>query len=339
MTIIGDRISRAARVAPSLSLETVWRVHESEPSRIARPRRESLNHHLVSAGRALVYSPLFTSLTTAILTIVLSLSVLGVLVVLNTHRLLEHARGSVGLTIFLADGEQSGVRARLETYFNADSRIASVRFESKEEALKTLRSETPSVSTLLQGLDARNPLPASYIITVAEAESSPAIYQELRQRLQQFPGVEVVQYNNSLLGELSDTLRFLYLLGWAAVIGMLIVASCIVALTIVISVDRRREEIMIMRLVGATERFIRAPFVIEGIFKGCSGGLLGIGVSFAIFSLGRRILEESLPFVSVWSKVSFLSWSLMGLILAVVAAVGALASVGAVRRAIAPMDM
>ena len=338
MSIIGNRISRAARSAPSLGLKTVWHVHEAEQFKTSGSWLEFLSHHLRMAWAQLRNSPINTAMTTVIMAVVLSLSVLGVLIIHNTHGLLEHARGSVGLTIYLGDGDEGEFRARLESYFKADKRIASARFESKEDALKTLRSETPSVSTLLGGLDARNPLPASYVVTVEEADSTPAIYQELRQRLQQFPGVELVQYNNSLLGELSDALRFLNVLGWVAVVGMLMVASFIVALTIIISVDKRREEILVMRLVGATERFIQLPFIFEGVFKGILGGVLGVAFAFAGFSVARRLLEDALPFVSVWSRVAFLSWSLVGGILGVVAIVGALASMGAVRRAISPMD-
>jgi cell division protein FtsX len=70
-------------------------------------------------------SPINTAMTTVIMAVVLSLSVLGVLIIHNTHRLLEHARGSVGLTIYLADGDEAEIRSRLENYFQADKRIAS----------------------------------------------------------------------------------------------------------------------------------------------------------------------------------------------------------------------
>lgn len=340
MSAVADQISQGAPQLPPGGLKKVWGVQgDGAPTGLLR-RREIVRHHLTAMWSQLASSPRYAAVTTIIMAVVLSLCVSGVLVIENTRRILEHARSSVGLTIFLQEGAK-GEEARelLAEYFRADARIASVRFESKEQALEVLRSESPAVSSLLQDLESRNPLPSSFSLTVAQEESTPAIYQELRQRFQEFPGVELVQYNNSLLGELSDSLRLLTWLGVIAVIGMLLVASFIVALTIVISVDRRREEILIMRLVGATEHFIRTPFVLEGMVKGLCGGVLGIFVAFFGFHLARGLLENALPFVPIWKQIQFLPGWIMSGVLFVVAFVGGVASAVAVRRAIAPMDV
>lgn len=339
MSAVANQISQSSqRIAPG-GLKKVWGVQGGRASSADLRRREIVRHHVAAVWSQLINSPRYALVTTLIMAVVLSLCVTGVLVIDNTRRILEHARSSVGLTIFLRD-DASGEEARklLVEYFRADARVASARFESKEEALEVLRSETPAVSALLQGLDARNPLPSSFSVRVVESESTPAIYQELRQRFQEFPGVELVQYNNSLLGELSDALHLLTWLGGVSVVGMLLVASFIVALTIVISVDRRREEIVIMRLVGATERFIRTPFILEGMVKGVCGGIFGIVATFFGFQLARGVFESTLPFVPIWDRVEFLPWWLVAGVLLVVAIVGGVASLVAVRRAITPMD-
>lgn len=339
MSAVANQISQASPQMPVGGLQKVWGVLGGGGVSGTPRQSEIVRHHLATVWSQLVSAPRYAMVTTMTMAVVLSLCVTGVLVIDNTRRILEHARSSVGLTVFLQD-DAKGEEARklLSEYFRADARISSARFESKEEALEVLRSETPAVSALLEGLDARNPLPSSFSVRVVESESTPGIYQELRQRFQDFPGVELVQYNNSLLGELSDALRLLTWLGGVSVIGMLLVASFIVALTIVISVDRRREEIVIMRLVGATERFIRTPFILEGIVKGVCGGVLGIVATFVGFRVARGLLEHALPFVPIWNRVAFLPWWLVGAVLLVVAFVGGVASLAAVRRAITPMD-
>lgn len=330
-----DEAAATVRPSPSFGLEKMWRVQGSE-GRLHR--REILRHHLIGAWSHLRESPAFTATTTVIMGVVLSLCVSGIVLIYNAHILLEYARSSVGLTIFLRDDAAFESREQLERYLRADARIGSVRFESKEEALEKLRLETPAVSSLLQGLETRNPLPSSYAVTVVKEYSSPAIYQELRRRLQQFSDVELVQYNNSLLGELSETLQLIGWLGGGAAFAMSFVAAGIVALTILISVDRRRNEIVVMRLVGAPERFIRGPFVVEGVAKGLLAGGLGIAGAALGFSVLHHILASALPFVPVWDRIAFLPTALLAAVLVVVGTVGGIASFGAVRRAIGPMD-
>jgi cell division transport system permease protein len=196
-----------------------------------------------------------------------------------------------------------------------------LQYVSRDQALVIAKREIPEFQRLAGGLQA-NPLPASLGITLHPGQSGPQAAQQVAQRVSQFPFVEDVDYGR-------DWLDKVYLLrrvaGAATVIlgsGFAAVAALIIGAAVRIAVFARRDEISIMRLVGATDAFVRRPFVLEGLFAGVAGGVLALGLTFVAYRLMSQSLFQLDWLPDLWVLV----------IVALATALGGLASAVAVRR-------
>jgi cell division transport system permease protein len=305
-----ERLLYPQTAAPSYGLRAVWK--EIEPSAEKGSNWAIFIHHIRAAAHHFRLARRSSILTVTVCTLVLCLCTLGVLTVLNAERMLREARGGVGLSVYLLDGVSPANRQVIEDTLHRDSRVESIHYESKDDALQSMRNELPAAELLLQGIDERNPLPASYQITLRQEFTNPTDFQEIRRVLQPLSGIEFVQYNNGLLNQLSSFLEVCRLSGVGAVVSMLLVACFIVAVTVVLSVGRFKDEIQIMRLVGATERFIRTPFIVEGVVTGILGGLGGGVTAFFVYSLFRSYLSvdpilepmiQWLQFLPLWLSI------------------------------------
>jgi cell division transport system permease protein len=170
--------------------------------------------------------------------------------------------------------------------------VLEVKFVSAEQALARARSELVEFQEAYRDLEV-NPLPASFEIRLKPAYRNADRAQQVAERLRGYPFVEDVRYGRDWVERL-DKLRNL-----AAVVGLIIgfafaaVAVVIIGVTIRITVLQRAKEISIMRLVGATNGYIRGPFLLEGALKGILGGILAIVMCYAAFVLFRRTTSEA----------------------------------------------
>ena len=168
------------------------------------------------------------------------------------------------------------VRLRLES----DPLVKSVEFVSKEEALAIMRKRTPE---LVRGL-ASNPLPPAYEITPQRGEDIKAIAANLRSPLP--AGVEKVKDGEEVSDRVLKAARVISSAFAVATAVLLIASVLLIANTIRLSIFARRREIEVMKLVGATNWFVRGPFMLEGLI--C--GLLGSVAAIVLLLLGRELL-------------------------------------------------
>ena len=168
--------------------------------------------------------------------------------------------------------------------------MAGIEYVSREQALASFRKQFPSEDRLLNGLGA-NPFPASLVISVAPAHRSAEAVQALVDRLKAFPEVEEVLYSRDWIENLAAALRYLEMLGMG--IGAVLAASMVTILanTIRLALYARREEIAILRLIGATPGFIRTPFVLEGAILGGAGAACSLVLLRAMF----EVAGEKMP--------------------------------------------
>ncbi len=178
--------------------------------------------------------------------------------------------------------------------------IASVAFISKEEMLERYKNDLPPETyESLQGED--NPLQDAYIVSLADLEQ----FDTTLRSVKELDGVESVSYDGDLAATLTRVRRMVLGIGGAIIIVLLAVSLFIIANTIKLTVYNRRLEIYIMKSVGATDGFIRFPFVIEGIILGLTAGGIGYGLMYLLYSrLAQNfhfgVLLSLLPFSAVW---------------------------------------
>ena len=226
---------------------------------------------------------------TSIVSLSLALLLIGILFRLS-YNLYDRAlslRDSVELEVFLYDLDDQDIKLMEQALLSLDE-VEGITFISKDSAATIMRSE---FGTGVEDLVALNFLPASFKLSLRRdipAEKIIVVAAELEEWI----GVENIKYNASLLQLLEKNLRTLTRMGTIIGLLVLIAAMLLVFNTIRLTVYARRDVIKAMKLVGATNRFIRAPFVIEGILQ----GLLAGGISASVLLLRfERLLPKLTP--------------------------------------------
>ena len=225
----------------------------------------------------------------AVLTIALSLFI-GATFVLGVQaaRALFTSWGAqASVTLSLDKSVTDAQAAALAARIRAQQPEAQVAYVDRELALKRLRVELGDLSGALDALP-QNPLPASLEVT-PPGSLPPGGLRVLAAELGQLPGVREVEYGREWLDKLEALGRGLRNFGAGALLAVLGAALLVVANTIRLAVYARRDEIEIMKLVGATDTYVRAPFLLEGALQGLIGAALAVA---SVVSLERWVLPQ-----------------------------------------------
>jgi cell division transport system permease protein len=163
--------------------------------------------------------------------------------------------------------------------------VASVKFVSKKEALSLLKDQMRHQSSLLDNLS-ENPLPDAFEVRMTRESQTGKSIESLASLLESISQVDDVEYGQRWLGRFAYVFRIFRLAGYAISCLFFMATAFIIANTIRLILYSRREEIEIMRLVGATDGFIKGPIYIEGIIQGAIGGLIGV---LSLFTVSRLV--------------------------------------------------
>lgn len=255
-----------------------------------------------------------------------SISVFALLTILSI-RFISYFESRPQLTVFFKDSATFDEISKLERQLEGTDKTSSILYVSKEEALKIYREQNKSDPILLDLVTA-DILPASIEVQAKEAED----LAELAQIVKGSPLVEEVVFQKDIVDTLVSWTNAARQIG-LAVIAILITVSILVIITIIgIKITVRREEIEIMRLIGASNWFIRAPFLLEGMFYGFVGAFIGGGLATGLFYYFSPTLESFLRGVAIFpiSPIIILELLLVEIIIACI--LGAFASYLAVLR-------
>ncbi|HOX44255.1 MAG TPA: permease-like cell division protein FtsX [Myxococcota bacterium] len=241
-----------------------------------------LVYFLVQALKHVRRSPIVAAVTVATVAVVFLLLGSAWVVAHNLGQLTERLETGLRLRVYLRDGADAAQVAAARERLVATGQVAELRELGAEEALARFRERLGSEAALLDVLG-ENPLPASLEVTLRPEGRSPAGVRALADAVRGLPAVEEVQFGESWLDRFFEALGVMRLLGWALG-GLLVFATLlIVSNTIRLSVYARQEEIHILKLVGATDRFVKAPFYLEGALLGLVGAGLGLGLVAVLF--------------------------------------------------------
>lgn len=205
------------------------------------------------------------------------LLVLGLflMITLNMSSIIVSVESDVEIKAFLKNdlttSDVNTIGKKIEQVYG----IKNITFESKEEALQKYKEKLGDNSDLLEGLEGENnPFPSSYIIKVKDPNTIGSIAQEM----ETFEGVEEVKYGKDIVNQLLKATHFIRIIGTALICIFALISIFIISNTIKLTVAARRKEISIMKYVGATNGFIRLPFIIEGLVLGVLGAVLASGI-------------------------------------------------------------
>jgi cell division transport system permease protein len=185
--------------------------------------------------------------------------------------------------------------------------LAKNTFVSPAAALRKFKRYFANLASVVDDLD-QNPFPASFEIEVAREAIESRNFSARIAALRALPGVDDVQFDWEWVGRVRRLVNVLNLIGIAAGGILALAAAFTIANVIRLTMILYREEIEIMRLVGATENTIRGPFLIEGLMQGTIGGLIAIGALFAAFKGAAFLTGPSLGLVWNFLFVTFLPW-------------------------------
>lgn len=227
-------------------------------------------------------APVLTGLSAAMVGLALFVVGLFGLATYNLRLALAAIEERVEVVVYLRDDTRQSEIDLLQSDLSDIGEVARVKYVSKQEALERARQDLPEFSDLFSGLDV-NPLPQSLEMELRPGARNQEVVESLSKTAEAYPFVEDVRYGR----EWVDKLFTLRRVGAAttAVLGgaFLMVAALIIGTALRIAVFARRDEIHIMRLVGATNGFIRLPFLLEGAMSGLMGGLLAWLMTYLVY--------------------------------------------------------
>ena len=245
----------------------------------------------------------------AVAMIAISLLIVGsfLLVAENLGRAAARWQGRSRIVIYLENAATPADTKAIDAFLAARPELSRRRYVTREEALARFKTYFANMSDVVGQLE-ENPFPPSY-----EVEIDPRLAQSRGlvnhiTALRAMRGVEQVQYDWEWLTRLHRVVNIINIIGLVAG-GILGIAACFtIANVIRLTMMLYREEIEIMRLVGATERIIRGPFLIEGLLQGTIGGFAAIGLLYALYEAARRSLDPSTSMLWSFLFLGFLPW-------------------------------
>ena len=245
----------------------------------------------------------------AVAMIAISLFIVGafLLVAENLGRAVAQAGGKSRVNIYLTTDATPQQIASVDGWLAAHREFAGRRFVSKEVALTRFRTYFANLSDVVGQLD-ENPFPASFECEIAPSVAQSPAFAQQANELRALAGIDEVQFDWEWVDKLKKLINLVNLAGIIAGGILAIAAAFTIANVIRLTMLLYREEIDIMRLVGATERMIRGPFLIEGILQGFIGAAVAIALLFAAFLAGRHFLAPN--YSLLWSFLfnGFLPW-------------------------------
>ena len=247
-----------------------------------------------------------TTTMVAVATTAFTFACVGVFLLLyvNLRAMALSLEQDIQIIVYLQDELTSQTIGEVERHLRADRSVASLSYVSKEQALADFQKQFPADSHLLQGLG-QNPLPASFVVTLAADSRSSDAVRRWAERAKLIPGVGQVQYNQEWVDALASMVR--YIEAAAIIVGVILSAASvtIIANTIRLALYSRREEIEILSLIGATKAFIRVPYLLEGAALGLLGSALSLIILKTGFELFRHEIRSTSRFLGVDSLLTF----------------------------------
>lgn len=249
-----------------------------------------------------------------IMTIALSILVVSVFLLFfeNTSRVLESWNRGGRAMVYFQDHFTPQMLPGVKAQLTALGAVETMTFISKDEALERLQNEMGAKTRFFSTLR-ENPLPHAMEITMTPFSSFEQV-QSLAGQIEALELVESVEYGQGWLGRFLKLFNLFKMTGYAMCSLFLLIALFITSNTVRLAFYSRRIEVEIMRLVGATEGFIKTPFYVEGLLQGFLGGIFGILILLAGYYTLAAGISQNLG-AYVYLDIRFLSWPAMAVIL------------------------
>ena len=265
----------------------------------------------------------------SIATVALSFFILGVFTILvaNLDHFAENLESQVQISIYLKDDLTTDQVMSVGRRLKALPDVKEISFTNKDQAMEKLKERMKDQPGILNALEGKNPLPSSYELTF----TTPDAVKKTAAVVSEYPEVESSHYGQEIIEQLFQITSVVRWGGIALILLLTFATLFIISNTIRLTVFARRKEIGIMKYVGATNWFIRWPFLLEGLFLGFIGGLIADLALLQFYEFITVTIHRSLAFLPLVSMYPFM-YQLGGLLLLLSMIIGAIGSTISLKR-------
>ena len=288
----------------------------------------TLNYFIVDAFKSIKRNR--TISIAAMITVLITFFVFGTftLLALNFNKSIEDVASKIQIQVYLKDDIKLVDQKEIELKLMEQEQVSEVTYESKDEAFLNLKENLGSNEGLLEGYDLNNnPLPSSFIVNLKD----PAAAEDVIKSVENMTGVEGIGNQQDVINQIHGIVKVVRVVGIVLFIILIGVSIFLIMNTTKLTVYSRRREVGIMKFVGATDWFIRWPFIIEGIVIGAIGSLLSsILLYFAYNGIFRWIVSSM--FIVNLVQPQFVLTTLLACFVGGGVVVGAIGSIFALRK-------
>ena len=241
----------------------------------------------------------------SITTVAISLVILGLflIMVMNLNNMAAHLESQVQINVYLEDNLSEAERYEIGNNIKKIKGVEEITFVTKHEAIERFRERLGEQKYLLDALDDANPLPYSYEVKLTLPEQVKSAAAEIAE----YPGVKTAKFGQEAIEQLFKLTHMIRVFGVVLILFLVFATLFIISNTIRLTVFARRKEIGIMKYVGATDWFIRWPFIMEGMALGFGGALIATLVLRTSYSAITNQIYQSFMFLPLIPQYPFLT--------------------------------
>ena len=255
------------------------------------PKMSTLAYNAKQGVKNIKRNGMFTIASIGTMTACLFLFGIFYFLIVNLRSTMQSAETSVGVSVFFDEGISETVKSEIGVLIRNRSEVASCRYVSVEEAWESYKEKYISEENAKSFGD-DNPLEDSdsYEVTLNDVTKQ----KELVEYISSIKGVRSVLNSQELADWLSTVKKAVTYVSGAIVIILLCVAAFLISTTVTTGISVRKQELSIMKLIGASDRFIRAPFVVEGVIIGTIGAIIPLGILYLLYYKILDMLSQKL---------------------------------------------
>ena len=214
----------------------------------------------------------------------------------NINHFVKEVESAQGMQVFVQNGTTQEQIQKIGEQIRAIDGVNRVTFVSKEDALNSMKT-TLGDESLFEGWDEENPFPASYYVTLTDLSLNDQVQSEINK----LDNVDEIESQNTTINRLQSLANGIQITTIIILVLLIVISIFIISYTIKLTVHARRREISIMKYVGATNSFIRGPFIVEGIIIGVISAIitlviLGLAYNGVMGGIGDSVLIQEMGF-------------------------------------------
>lgn len=262
-------------------------------------------------------------------TVAVSLLIFGMslLIVTNASYITGSVESDVTISVYLKDNVNQSTIDKLKDEIENTNGVAHVTYVNKDQALQEFKKQLSDKKELVDALGGSNPLPNQYRVKTTKAINVEPVAKELGR----FEGVDKVNYGQGMVEKIFALTKWVRIIGYTLMALLGLAAVFLISTTIRLTLFARRKEIQIMKFVGATDWFIRWPYILEGMFIGIVGAVISIIILAFAYTSFVSYIQTSLPFMPIKSGQGFLM-SILGFLVVAGIFIGSAGSLISIRK-------